>query len=568
MGKKAFNKNEERKVILLQYALGVVVFFAILYTIISVGQNFSISPSLLSDFEKPKIISEDVFLKLKNEVAQSIELPKNIETDENFEIILDLKKYGDLYGKTININSSYLDFDVYLSDKLIFSYNSNKNSNIKSGASSIHLIDMPKTYSGTVLKIAFKTNLEYLSGYTVGKIQIGKRASILVNYYSSEIYKIIFAINLIGMAIIFIIFNIISKIKGNLDKRIFAITLVCIVCGVFILVDSWFTYYFIRNSELLYVLRYSALTLVVIPFILVVKDSLNPSYRKILNWTIVFNLIIAIINTLLTQQKMVEYVQIRPIIYFILFVSVSIMFTSMGLSSSEEYKEKKKDLISISPIAIAFILSFMITIFKLYIEYTHLIIITLSFFLVIQISCIIKQYFDKYNSILESGFYKKVALVDSLSGVGTRLAYYEKIKWIENNTENFTSMVLASIDINGLKKINDTYGHVAGDRIIAAMGKILKNVSKRYGDNHVFRTGGDEFVVFIFDLPYQRIEDYIFDLRVNADRYTQDNPKLPLKFASGYEIIYSGRTIDIEKAFNQADKKMYEEKAKQKLKIT
>ena len=52
-----------------------------------------------------------------------------------------------------------------------------------------------------------------------------------------------------------------------------------------------------------------------------------------------------------------------------------------------------------------------------------------------------------------------------------------------------------SIDLNGLKRVNDTYGHVAGDELIRAAADCMKNSFNEYGK--IYRIGGDEFAVII-----------------------------------------------------------------------
>lgn len=77
---------------------------------------------------------------------------------------------------------------------------------------------------------------------------------------------------------------------------------------------------------------------------------------------------------------------------------------------------------------------------------------------------------------------------DALTGLLNRQAYYS---YITNNYKDITAII--SIDMNGLKKINDTLGHIAGDEAISTVASCLMK-SVRY-KQPAYRTGGDEFII-------------------------------------------------------------------------
>ncbi len=77
---------------------------------------------------------------------------------------------------------------------------------------------------------------------------------------------------------------------------------------------------------------------------------------------------------------------------------------------------------------------------------------------------------------------------DALTGLLNRQAYYS---YINNNYKEITAII--SIDMNGLKKINDTQGHFAGDEAIITVSSCLLKAVK-HGQS-AYRTGGDEFII-------------------------------------------------------------------------
>lgn len=86
-----------------------------------------------------------------------------------------------------------------------------------------------------------------------------------------------------------------------------------------------------------------------------------------------------------------------------------------------------------------------------------------------------------------------VATTDSLTGLENRLAFDALLDTINQDDSKEDSWTMFLMDVNGLKYANDTFGHQAGDELIIAAAKAIKNT---YGTNgNCFRIGGDEFAV-------------------------------------------------------------------------
>ena len=158
----------------------------------------------------------------------------------------------------------------------------------------------------------------------------------------------------------------------------------------------------------------------------------------------------------------------------------------------------------------------------------------------------------------------EMARRDSLTGTRNKTAYHEMEKELqklaEEGSEPFGIVVC---DINGLKVINDTEGHRAGDDYIKACCKLI---CRNYHHSPVFRIGGDEFVVVLRGQDFANRENLISALR----RQVEEN----MRFGEG-PVIASGQAVfqphedhSAEEVFNRADNRMYEDKARlKKLKL-
>lgn len=83
---------------------------------------------------------------------------------------------------------------------------------------------------------------------------------------------------------------------------------------------------------------------------------------------------------------------------------------------------------------------------------------------------------------------------DALTGLLNRRAYYDEINSYKTDKE-IGDLVLVSMDVNGLKRVNDSFGHSAGDDYLCAASKVINQVLAQYG--LVFRIGGDEFMAML-----------------------------------------------------------------------
>lgn len=166
----------------------------------------------------------------------------------------------------------------------------------------------------------------------------------------------------------------------------------------------------------------------------------------------------------------------------------------------------------------------------------------------------LKHYIDYINGL---------AYRDLLTGLKNRTAYLE----MESNMDELIRLknpefALIVFDVNGLKQVNDNFGHDFGDILIMDAAKIINNTFKRCP---IYRIGGDEFVAFLED---SALESYVELLRLfeneMEDYNLHSNKEIKVSIARGI-AIYSGETdYTFGDVFKRADNSMYENKAEMK----
>ena len=148
---------------------------------------------------------------------------------------------------------------------------------------------------------------------------------------------------------------------------------------------------------------------------------------------------------------------------------------------------------------------------------------------------------------------KYISYHDQLTGLYNRKFLEEEINRLDTNRQLPISIIMA--DVDGLKLINDSYGHRAGDQLIKNAADILEE-SVRYEDI-VARWAGDEFVILLPKTGVEETEKII--KRIIKRTNETDCSDIPISIGLGYAIKEDSE-IDIYKVLNEADKNLYHNK--------
>ena len=145
-----------------------------------------------------------------------------------------------------------------------------------------------------------------------------------------------------------------------------------------------------------------------------------------------------------------------------------------------------------------------------------------------------------------------MATTDALTGVRNKYSYSETEAALNEKIKNreIQKLAVAVCDINGLKQVNDTRGHTAGDQLIKDACALI---CEYFAHGAVFRTGGDEFVVILQGDACDSLHDVISAINRRAEANIKENAVVVAVGGSALEEE-DQRLHDV---FERADQKMY-----------
>ena len=150
---------------------------------------------------------------------------------------------------------------------------------------------------------------------------------------------------------------------------------------------------------------------------------------------------------------------------------------------------------------------------------------------------------------------EQMAYVDEMTGLANRRKCEEIWDKLDDESSDYG---IFSFDLNFLKKTNDTKGHAKGDLLIKTLADVLKNV---FGDvGEVGRIGGDEYIVFIWDVKKADIEKHTHNLEEEIKKVNTENPELNLSTSYGFCSHNQYPELDSRHLYRKADALMYEMK--------
>ena len=148
---------------------------------------------------------------------------------------------------------------------------------------------------------------------------------------------------------------------------------------------------------------------------------------------------------------------------------------------------------------------------------------------------------------------------DFLTGVYNRRYFYENMnEYVAYAEEHMEPYVVAMLDIDHFKKINDTHGHNSGDKVLKTLAKKL--IDKTKGDDLIARFGGEEFCVILKNISNEDAVKFFVNLRANIANCKVQLKKEQISFTVSIGVAFSRSDYRLDELLELADEALYRAK--------
>lgn len=160
---------------------------------------------------------------------------------------------------------------------------------------------------------------------------------------------------------------------------------------------------------------------------------------------------------------------------------------------------------------------------------------------------------------IKINYINNLAYSDKLTGVKNNTAYLQEVAFLKNDiSQKNAEFSIFIVDANGLKYINDNYGHEIGNELII---KVTQMIAEVFGEENLYRIGGDEFAVILRGISEEECENYQKAFEEIVDN---QKGKVWASASMGYACYNKKTDSTYESVFNRADEDMYDNKVRMK----
>lgn len=499
-----------------------------------------------------------------------------------------MPRYDNISLPTLNVYTIHSAIKVYLDDEVIYTYGQRLYDENKLLGYGNHFVNMPYGANSKWLTVEMTVSEENaLDGVKAMKLLDGNSA--MVKDLSGKRVNLSIAMFLIVFGVIIMVLSMLMLRRAVNFVQTFCIALFSFLIGCWTLCNNELIEYFTTDLLMKSYLEYYSLYISPLPLTYYFRDKIdvrsNPKWLKVYFWGIIAAEIVYIASAVILQEANLVHLPQILVGSHILMILTIVLILMISVIDIKVRKQRPTVVMIGFLIAIAIVIVELIrfNIEKYITGFTKNAYSSDTCFavLIIVISMLLDYGNKTSKSLYENAqraVLEQMAYMDELTGLGNRRMCEKKITELEEKEMSSDSVyAIVSLDLNFLKRTNDTYGHKKGDELIKSFSDVLSNVFSLYGT--VTRTGGDEFVVILDDITEEKVKGLLAQMLEQMEEKNKYASDVILSTAYGYAMKGESpskqekteevklKVVDIgpRAVYRIADDRMYENKRKSKL---
>lgn len=405
--------------------------------------------------------------------GEEVDVSDIYKYDEISKVLPEVEKDIEIYMNVKSIN-----IDVYIDDECIYKYEDyNKGLFGKTPGSYFIELNINREHSGKELTLKMDNAYNDDTGKII-EMYIGESSDVILEFVRDHLGGILISAIIITVGIVLLTIYIILKVHNMKSTRVLYLGLFALIIGIFMFTDSKFLQ-FINGDEYLYhMISETCMLLIVVPLMLFIgrayKNTCNQTIIKVLCSLGLLNFVICYMMNILNIKDFHESLVITHAIY--LLCIIYIVYLSLKSLIEKRYKEIYHT-IGLLGICLGCLIDVIVLNFSSIVETSFFTRIGVLAFLCLEGIQFYSDFLKLYRQQDRIALLKKLAYEDGLTELLNRTSFMKDMEELKNHQNG----LIAVFDVNGLKEVNDTYGHMEGDNLIIATSELINECMSPLG---------------------------------------------------------------------------------------
>lgn len=457
--------------------------------------------------------------------------------------------------------TQFCSYEVYLDDKLIDSKYIDESIGSRFVGIGYNFVPLSLDYPGKRLSINLYVT-ENASRADIVSPMIGDYDDLYRDLVRSVLFPFSSGLFLILFGAVFLIISLLFSMRSSGMSTQILCSLLTISLGAWIL-TAYNILDFIFPSSVATTIEYCVLYMIVPLMYMILWDLHRRNNNLIL---IVLTCATTGFSLLFIALHFTNIVHINHFQYpycLISFVGffVLLMYDYIDLKSMARNSSRRILMIGLSILALTLIMYALVAISKRFVDYRQNIILNYTIpsgAMIFVVTQLLNYFVFMAHSFAQKKEYAaltKIAYIDNLTGLANRVRCDEKMAELAKEDCDFC---ILSLDLNGLKEVNDNSGHPAGDRLLKSFSETLSEVFADKG--FCSRIGGDEFLVLIKSIEKTELDELLKDLDERLLKLDELDQEINHSVSYGYAYRNETPEKDTHSVYMLADQRMYDYK--------
>lgn len=493
--------------------------------------------------------------------TQIDQLPEIVSTPGQREIVLinTIPNYQ-TQDMILSFRTFHQALKVYIDDYLVYKLDASRDPLKKTPGNAWNMLRLDANDQGKAIEIHF------FPAYPnqvrrINEFFIGNRLDIVRHEAAASAIPFITCVIILVIGIIDVFQGLTLKTANGINQRFLFLGLFSIVFAILSATERSITMLMFKDSFLFSYVPYIGQLVIPFPMIIYFRESFPNRKNTLIDSALILNLSACLIEILLFFFGIADFHESGLIVQSVFLYAVLVAAIQMIRSFQiQEFSKSHRKWLYYS-ISILLVFSILIDIFRAYTQAPDDFSLATRFGLMLFLMILGFETEAENQLLMEKGIQmemvKQMAYRDILTGIRNRMAFKEDLESIDQN--DFQNYRLVMMDLNGLKNVNDHFGHSAGDLYIINCAKIISASFAYYG--HSYRLSGDEFCCILKNCSNSSYQACVRNLRQESEKITRKSD-FPYRIAVGNAKFDASSDKNLMNTLSRADGIMFQNKAK------